>query len=190
VQSPPGTLRLFFALTPNAAQKSELAERAAPLVTQLRAQCVPPENLHVTLAFVGSVAEEKLSQLRDIAAGIRSRPATLCFDALEHWEKVHVLCATASDPLATAPSSVLAERLASASAAAGFSPDIKPFRAHLTLARKVPRASAATCDWPRVLTPPVSVHFDRFVLMQSQRGESGSIYSVVDSWPLYENGTS
>ena len=188
MQSPPGTLRLFFALTPNADQNAGLAGRAAPLVTRLRAQWVPPENLHVTLAFMGFVAEEKLSQLRDIAAGIRAMPATLCFDALEHWEKVHVLCATASDSPTAAPARVLAERLATASAAAGFSPDIKPFRAHLTLARKVHRASAATCDWPYTLTPPLIVHFDRFVLMQSRRDESRSVYSVVDSWPLYENG--
>ena len=189
MQSPPGTLRLFFALMPNSAQQAELAERAAPLVTLLQAQTVPTENLHVTLAFIGAVVAEKLSQLRDIAAGIRAPYATLCFDALEHWEKPQVLCATASDASVSAAASVLAERLASASAAAGFSSDSKPFRAHLTLARKVLRASAGQCEWPRMLTPPLVVHFDRFVLMQSRRGDSGSIYSVVNSWPLDEDGS-
>jgi 2'-5' RNA ligase len=188
VQSPPGTLRLFFALIPDSTQKAELAERAAPLVTSLQAQTVPLENLHVTLAFIGPVAAEKLSQLRDIAAGIRAPHATLCFDALEHWEKPHVLCATASDSRVGAAASVLAERLGSASAAAGFSSDNKPFRAHLTLARKVHGAAAAQCEWPRALTPPLIVYFDRFALMQSSRGEAGSIYSVVESWPLDENG--
>ena len=106
------------------------------------------------------------------------------FDSLEYWRKPGVICATAADIAAAAPARVLAERLAEATIAAGFTPDIKPFRAHLTLARKVQAARAAECEWPRALAPSLTVHCDRFVLMQSRRGETGSIYSVVNSWPL------
>jgi 2'-5' RNA ligase len=127
---------------------------------------------------------EKLPQLRDAVATIRGRRATLRFDTLEHWQKPQVLCATAGDSGAAAPARELAERLAAACIAAGFSPDVKPFRAHLTLARKVHRASAEQCDWPCALTPPLVVQVDRFMLMQSRRGESGSIYDVVADWPL------
>ena len=177
-------LRLFFALQPNAVENAALVERASPWVSRLKAQRVPAENLHATLCFIGAVAEEKLDLLKSVAAGIRGRQATLRFDALEFWQKPRVLCATATEDSAALPARELAERLASASVDAGFAPDIKPFRAHVTLARKVDPRRAQECDWPRFFTAPLPVHCERFALMRSDRGESGSIYSVVASWPL------
>jgi 2'-5' RNA ligase len=177
-------LRLFFALQPHIEQNTELTDSVAPLVAQLGAQCVSPAGLHATLCFIGAVAEEKLESLKSVAAGIRGRAATLRFDALEHWDKPKVICATAVEDAASAPARELAERLGAATADAGFAPDIKPFRAHLTLARKVDGNLAAVCEWPRVLVPPLLVHCERFMLMRSDKNASGSIYSVVESWPL------
>jgi 2'-5' RNA ligase len=177
-------LRLFFALQPTHEQNVALAELTAPLAARLHAQRVPPENLHATLCFVGAVEEARLETLKSAAAMMRGRPATLRFDALEYWRKPKVLCATASDDAASAPARALAERLAAATLEAGFTPDVKPFRAHVTLARKVHPGRAEECEWPRALAPPVRVQCDRFALMRSDRGEAGSIYSVVHSWPL------
>jgi len=182
-------LRLFFALQPNAGQNAALVEQVAPLVSRLEAQRVPAENLHATLCFVGAVSGEKLALLKSVAAGIRGWQATLRFDTLEFWQKPKVLCATAGDDPAAAPARTLAERLAAAVVDAGFAPDIKPFRAHVTLARKVDAGRALECEWPRALAPPLHVHCKRFMLMRSDRGESGSTYSVVDSWPLYADDT-
>jgi RNA 2',3'-cyclic 3'-phosphodiesterase len=182
---PAGMLRLFFALQPAPEQNSALVDGVAPLVSQLGALRVPPENLHVTLCFLGAVAPQDVARLLAVAAAQRSRRAELYLDALEYWHGPRILCATAGENFAGASARELAEQLGSAAVAAGFTPDIKPFRAHLTLARKILAASAAQCEWPRPLAPPVLVRCDRFVLMESRRGESGSIYSVVDSWPLY-----
>lgn len=179
------TLRLFFALQPNLEQNTLLVERAAPLVTQLLAQPVPAENLHATLCFMGAVPIEKVERLRAVAAAVRGRRAVLLFDAFEHWERPKIVCATARESEAALPARELALVLGSAAVEAGFAPDIKPFRAHLTLARKVRVAGAKTIEWPQPISSPVLVQCDRFVLMQSQRGERGSIYSVVDSWALY-----
>ena len=182
--SRPATLRLFFALWPAPEQKAALVERVAPLVARLEAQRVPAENLHATLCFVGAVAPETLDRLKQVAAAQRGRPASLRFDALEYWHEARVLCATANENVASAPARTLAESLTAAVLDAGFTPDVKPFRAHVTLARKVAPARAAQCEWPQPLTPRVLVRCDQFVLMESRRGESGSIYSVVDSWSL------
>ena len=181
----PGTLRLFFAYQPSAAQSNLLAARVAPLVTELHAQRVPPENIHATLCFIGAVAAERLDEVRQLAAGIRGSPATLRFDAFEFWRKAGVLCATAPDNSQSEPARVVAGQLATQLAAAGFSPDLKPFRAHMTLARKIDHARAAAREWPRPLTPPFVLDCERFALMESRRGDAGSIYSAVDSWPLY-----
>lgn len=178
-------LRLFFALQPGLEQNTSLVEQVAPLVARLGAQRVPAENLHATLCFVGAVAEERISLLKEVAAGIRGQVSAMDFDAIEYWEKPKIICATASDEAAAAPARKLAQQIAAAIIDAGFSPDFKPFRAHLTLARKVLAVNAATIEWPCTLTLPVRVHCDRFTLMRSDRGASGSIYSVVESWPLY-----
>lgn len=179
-------LRLFFALLPSPAQGAELAARVAPLVELMQAQVVPASNLHATLCFVGAVPPEKLAALCEVAAQVRGRRAEFCFDALEYWEKPKILCATAPGTAQSSAAADLAQRIGQAITASGFTPDLKPFRAHLTLARKISAPRAAVAEWPRDLSPPLRMHCDRFVLMQSQRGESGSIYSVVASWPLDE----
>lgn len=175
-------LRLFFALQPTSTQAEDLLARAAPLVAALQSECVPPENLHATLCFVGAVAPEKLEALKAAAAGVRCPKVTLRFDALEYWDKPRILCATAPEGRDSAQA--LARILTAAAISAGFAPDQKPFRAHLTLARKIRVADAARVEWPHALMPPLILRCDQFVLMQSRREESRSIYSVVDSWAL------
>jgi 2'-5' RNA ligase len=176
-------LRLFFALQPSLAQNTALTAYAAPLVAQLGGRVVPAENLHATLCFIGAVEEERLDVLRAAAASIRGRPVRLRFDALEYWETPKVLCATSSRDSLEA--SELAIALGEAVVAAGFSPDIKPFRAHLTLARKIAAAQASTVPLPLPLEPAMVMRADQFVLMSSRREGDRSIYSPVDSWPLY-----
>lgn len=174
--------RLFFALQPTPAQADALVADVAPLVKELGGQPAPAANLHATLCFLGTVADDQLAPLREAASRVRGRFITLRFAELEVWEKPEILCATADESEAGRD---LSSALMEATRAAGFKPDRKPFRAHLTLARKVRRRVARNFEWPRALAP-VQVYCERFVLMESRRGDTGSAYSVVDSWPLYE----
>jgi len=175
-------LRMFFALQPTPAQSAALVDAVTPLVKELAGQPVPAANLHSTLCFIGAVVEEKLAALQEAASRVRGHPIALTFDTLEFWEKPEILCATAAE---NSFARDLSSAVFDAARAAGFTPDVKPFRAHLTLARKVRRRVAEKLQWPRALAP-VHVRCEQFVLMQSRRDESGSTYSVVDSWPLYE----
>ena len=181
---PIDTLRMFFALAPTAAQKLEAVAQAAPLVAQLQGQPVPVANVHATVLFVGAIPPEKLDALRAVAAEVRARPISLTFDVIEHWETPKILCATSSRDSSVA--SPLMMSLAEATIAAGFSPDIKPFRAHLTLARKISAEQAEKFSWPQPLASSIVMRCEEFLLMQSRRDESGSVYSAVDSWPLYD----
>jgi 2'-5' RNA ligase len=178
------TRRLFFALLPGTEQSEELLARVAPLALQLRGQAVPAGNVHATLTFVGAVPEERVDDLRGAAAAVRGRPGEIVFDALDVWEDPRVLAATASGAV-SAEAGTLAESLRAASISAGCVPDIKPFRPHLTLARKIDLAEARKSLWPQKLLPGFVVRFEKFALMESRRGEHGSIYSAVDSWHLY-----
>src|SRR3974390_3801591 len=79
---------------------------------------------------------------RVAAGGLpRAPPLRLHFDEVAHWARPQILVAlsAAESPAAHA----LAEQLKRATHAAGFSPALKPFQAHVTLARKVSRAAAA-----------------------------------------------
>jgi 2'-5' RNA ligase len=177
-------LRLFFALQPTPEQNLALAEQVAPLVAQLGSKVAPPANLHATLCFIGSIEPARLDALRAAAATLRGRPVRLSFDALEYWEAPKILCATASRDSSSA--NELSIALGEAAVAAGFSPDLKPFRAHVTLARKISAAQAATVPWPLPLEPPTLMRANRFVLMESRRDDAGSVYSPLDSWALYD----
>jgi 2'-5' RNA ligase len=177
-------VRLFFALQPTLAQSTVLTAYVAPLVAQLGAREVPAQNLHATLCFIGAVEDERVDALRAAAASIRGRPVQLRFDALEYWETPKVLCATSSRDSSSAAELSIA--LGEAAVAAGFSPDIKPFRAHLTLARKIAATQAATVPLPLPLVRPMVMSADKFVLLSSRREGSVSIYSAVDCWPLYD----
>lgn len=183
--------RLFFALQPAADRgaalladfEARVAAHVAPHVAGQGIPAIPAGNLHVTLCFLGAVDAARVAALRAAAARVRSPRVSLRFDTLEYWGRPRILCATAS-PAGMVGVDALARAVSDEVIAAGFSPDIKPFRAHLTLARKVSAAQAAALVLPQALEPGFVVHGDRFVLMESRRSEHGSVYSVIESWPL------
>lgn len=177
-------LRLFFALQPTPELGMQLLATASPLLMELGAQPVPVGNLHATLCFIGAVAPERLDALRFAAAQVHARRCEIGFDTFEYWEKPRIVVASATheSPVGNSLSLMLQE----AASAAGFTPDMKPFRAHLTLARKISPTAAQKISWPQKISPGFVVSGDRFALMESRRGEQGSIYSVIDEWRLYE----
>jgi 2'-5' RNA ligase len=146
---------------------------------------VPAANLHATLCFIGAVEPEKLQALRSAAAGVRGEPFTLHFRTLEFWDGPRIICATVGEDATDGAGQALASALAAAALAVDLSPDIKPFRPHLTLVRKVAREAAGKFSWPRALAAPFAIRCERFALVESHREASGSIYSELDSWPLY-----
>jgi RNA 2',3'-cyclic 3'-phosphodiesterase len=176
-------LRLFFALQPPLELGALLMERASPLLAELQTQAVPVSNLHATLCFMGAVPPERLDELRAAASRVRMAPFEIVFDVFEFWEKPKVLVAGAAN--GSIHGTALSNALQNASVDAGFSPDPKPFRAHLTLARKIRPTDAEKISWPREISPGFVVRCEKFLLMESRRSEHGSLYSVIESWPLY-----
>ena len=173
--------RLFFALWPDETQRHTLEHASAKAVRHSGGRPVPVSNLHVTLAFLGSVAAARIPDLQRMAREQAGRlahdaPATLTFARLVHWKEPQILCALAAEESPTARGLALA--LQEAAAALGLSPDRKPFQAHVTLARKVVR--------PGVLLQlrPVVWRFEAFALIDSRTEPSGPVYSVIDSYPL------
>jgi 2'-5' RNA ligase len=190
------TRRLFFALWPDAEQRGALAHATRKSVRSCGGRPVPVQSLHVTLAFLGSVPEGRVPELDRIARRVAdafpaaAQPLLLTFDRLVHWARPQILCAlgteepgavqTPGEPrdgdAASAPA--LSATLKNETAAAGFSPDLKPFRAHVTVARKVAHA-------PSVLAlQPVLWRFHAFALIESRTDPAGPVYSVIESYLL------
>jgi RNA 2',3'-cyclic 3'-phosphodiesterase len=177
------TRRLFFALWPDTAARRALTAASAAAVSASGGRPVPPQNLHATLVFLGAVPAARsaeLAALARVAAAAwppRAGPLLLRFTRLAHWRAPQVLCAlTARGD--DAPARALAQALQAALVAAGFRPDLKPFRAHVTVARNVARAPRAT-RFPAVTWKCATV-----ALIESRSAPGGSVYSVLESAPL------
>jgi RNA 2',3'-cyclic 3'-phosphodiesterase len=140
----------------------------------------------MTLAFLGSVADERVAAAlavgAEVAAAARSVvavPVEVDLDRLDYFRKAEVVVASASGP--TPEATALAGILQEALVRAGFAPDLKPFRPHVTLVRKVSRLSS------RVAMESVRWSFDALTLVASRTLPTGSLYSVLESWPLSED---
>jgi len=175
------TRRLFFALWPSPDEQRALAHQFRDPIAAAGGRAIASSNLHATLAFLGSVPEEALLTVSAIALKVSDAtrrdtpPIEIVFDGVEYWRKPQILCATASATPAAA--SELAERLKRALTDAQFAPDLKAFRAHITLARKVRRVEPWSAS-------PMSLIFRDFSLVESRSESHGSTYSVIESWPL------
>jgi 2'-5' RNA ligase len=173
--------RLFFALWPEPAERVALATATAAVVAASGGRPVAEEQLHLTLAFLGAVPGTRTAELQALtrqagATWPQARPTPqLSFARLAYWRKARVLVALAE---ADAHLTSVAEALRTGALEAGFSPDLKPFRAHVTVARKV---AHAVCDTP--LTP-VLWSCRLIALIESRTTPHGPLYSVVESAPL------
>lgn len=170
------SLRLFFALWPDAPVCDALGEAARPLLAACRGRPVAQRNYHLTLAFLGGVPPARLEEIRAAAAGVRAAPFELVLDCHGHWPgpRVAWLGARRAPPEADG----LAQALWRALEPLGFRPDPRPFRPHLTVLR-----ACRACDWPGPVAP-VAWPVRDFVLVRSETLPAGPVYEVVDRWPL------
>lgn len=175
------TCRLFFALWPEPAQQVALWQATRSEVERAGGQAVPPENFHVTLVFIGSVPQSDVDRIESIAAQVAGEvgpePAEIGLDLFEHWKKPRIVCLTTQLP-ASARASRIAELLRNRLTAAGWAPDPRPLRPHITLARKVSRGGTLE------MVPPVHWIFREFALIESQTGPAGSVYRCRARFPF------
>ena len=135
--------RLFVALEPPepvrrrlAAVAEELRRGAGRARDEVR--WVPPENVHLTIQFLGAVPEERVAAieqaLRDAAAG--ARPLSLSLrgaGGFPNARRPRVLWAGLEGDVA--PLAALAADLGARLAKLGLPPEERPFSPHLTLGR-------------------------------------------------------
>lgn len=170
----PRALRLFFALWPDEATRAGLAAWAQAIHRVSGGRMTPAANLHLTLAFIGSVRPEALPTIEGAAAAVAPPVFTLVIDTPGWWLHNRIAWAGARDtPLALR---ALVEALRGSLAGARIPFDPKPFAPHVTLVRE------ARAGVPLPVLPPIPWAVRDFVLVESHTGPGGSRYAVRARW--------
>jgi len=172
---PESTRRLFFALWPDAATRAALDAAGLELAGR-RVRRVPAANLHLTLAFAGSVTGAVQACMEAAAPTVSVPPFELVIDTVGHFPRPRILWLGAS---AVPPAlESLANGLRRALVDCGLAPEIRTFQAHVTLARKFGQ------PLPERPFTPVTWAVGDFALVESVHTDSGARYLPLRSWPL------
>ena len=184
-------MRLFIAIE----IPPEIRATFAALLKEFRAvapqvKWVRPENLHVTLKFLGEAETAKLSALQNALSAIRShQPVNLEFRGLgffpsEQRPRVLWMGIAGSQELES-----LAAGVDRALYKIGIPPEQRAFQPHLTLARFDPPGmnlvlrAAIGRNIDRVFG---SLHAYEFHLIESKLKPSGAEYTTLQSFPFAE----
>ena len=169
------TQRLFFALWPDDGLREGLVQLARDH-GHGSGRWVRRENLHVTLVFLGAVDGPRRACVESAADGIRGQSFTLELDRIAWWSRPRVLSAGCS----RMPSALLdlVTELKRGCQGCGFEPERRPYRAHLTLARKVATGQRSTT------VEAQAWRVRDFCLVESRTLTTGAEYSVLRTWAL------
>jgi len=163
------TVRLFFALWPDSALQAKLALWARQAAGRGRA--MRQENIHLTLAFLGTTDAALVPDLIELATAVRFAPIRFPLDRVAYWKHNRIIWCGASEepPVLSALVSELRARLDSG----GIVYDRKPFVSHVTLVRNAAGLPAAPAWIPLVWEAA------DFVLVSSSRVEGRVSYHLL-----------
>ncbi len=183
-------MRLFIAIEIPDAIKTELSK----LQTELRragadVSWTKPENIHLTLRFLGEVGEWQLDDLKRLCAEIAAefQPFSLRLKDtgyFPNFRQPRVLWVGLAGE--TGIAAELQERLEEGLITIGFDQQDKPFKAHLTIGRvksgkNVKQLVAASDMYP---LPELSFEVGEIVLMKSDLHPAGARYTALIRCPL------
>ena len=168
--------RVFFALWPDASVQAALGDLARAMARDSGGRPTAPNQIHLTLAFLGDQPDARVATLCRLAGDLRARVFTLTLDVLGGFACNGIAWLGASQPQPGLEA--LHRELTGALRQEGFAVDERPYTAHLTLARR----SAAPRQRP--LPQPLAWAVTSFFLVASELGRSGPTYRKIAEWPL------
>jgi 2'-5' RNA ligase len=148
--------------------------------TGARIRQTSPENMHITLSFLGSVEVSRLEEIQQSLAELRAGTLHLRIDGIV--ANAGLLYARVK------PSTALisfVEQVFRAMEHCGFSRDPRPYMPHVTLARSKQEIRLKSPTIP-VLAFRQRFEVHKFRLYQSFTGPSGSRYKVLKEFPLFQ----
>jgi RNA 2',3'-cyclic 3'-phosphodiesterase len=172
----PAPLRLFLGAAADAACRHGIhaLQQASPDSSPAPAW-VAEDDLHLTLRFLGSTERSLLPALRELIATVAAtHPATrLDSGSLQRWSRLLVLGYRATPAL---------ERIVAALEGGirehGLPAEQRPYRPHLTLARRYPATSEPTAA-QQAAASAVELPVDHIALYQSAAAPGGTRYTII-----------
>ena len=164
-------LRLFFALWPDAGTRALLAGLQRALGQQAGGRLVAPENLHLTMAFLGMQPAPLLPAIAAVLDQIALPEMTLQVDCYGYFPRARIAWAGIVQP----PAALLAlhDALIAVLGRCDIGHDKEAtFRPHITLMRNATAGGAAT-------VAPVCWHAPQLALVQSTTTARGPVYRVL-----------
>jgi 2'-5' RNA ligase len=170
-------MRLFFAIELDEQTRVTLEQAVSVLRQQTKSgRWTRPENLHVTVQFIGELPGDSLDLLGVIlrrAAGSVS-PFTLVFKEYGAFGPHSDILWLGVEP--AAPLQSLSRQIRMELTRAGLPCDKRPYRPHLTVAREVQLTAGCLPAWPM---PPVCCPVRQISLMESLRCDGVLHYRAV-----------
>jgi 2'-5' RNA ligase len=185
-------MRVFVALDIPEDVRERLASLVARLREAARARWTRIEGLHITLKFIGEASPEKVEEIRNALAGIRTGKAIemrfrgVGFFPNERRPRVFWAGIEAGDELRA-----LAQEIEQRLVSLGMPAESRPFNAHLTLARfDSPRGAEALVRMLEGLGPFEFGHATsrEFYLYRSHIKRGGAEYERLATFPFAEAG--
>lgn len=174
--------RMFIALDLPEKAKVAFAGCAKPSMHDYRGiNWVRPENMHITLKFLGDVHEEALPEIVSRMAKLagRNNAFSVAYGKLGSFARGGTTASVWVGPVEESNEMLkLAEAVSSVCAALGFPVEAKPFRAHVTLLRAKDWSGLPPWGELRTMFSPVdmTVLHDSFTLYESILTPDGPIY--------------
>ena len=191
------TIRAFIAITPAHTTRSALSD----LIERLRSctdavSWVSPENLHLTLRFLGDIQDKDVDtltdQLKEPLALIPSFALRIAgAGAFPNLRTPRVVWAGISNP--PPELSQIHSTIEAAVHRLGFKPESRPFRPHISLGRV--RRGSSTTSLPQALALEKNFDGSEFnvravSLFSSTLTPQGAIHSNIGDFPLQWTSTS
>lgn len=175
------TERLFVAVRLTEQARSRIVAG----MPELPGRLVPPQNWHFTLRFLGdtdaTTRDGTIVELRSAPLGRRFTIRFAGLGAFSRPKRARIIWLGVGEGAARLLS--LAEAVESASRRAGFPPETRGFKPHLTLSRIEPPCAVADILGERVALN-VEMPVTEVALIQSLLGAGPARYEVVERFPL------
>ncbi|MEA3291273.1 MAG: RNA 2',3'-cyclic phosphodiesterase [Pseudomonadota bacterium] len=126
--------RVFIGLWPEPALQQQLHALGVRCAKQAGGRVIRPENIHLTLVFLGNLLPAQIEAVRRIVSASAYEPVTIALDRIGYWRKPRIVWLGPAHP----PDALIAyqARLAARLRKFGFRFDERPYKPHITLLRK------------------------------------------------------